>query len=144
MKNISLDGFTLTSAEVSRIAQGKVTVSISSDALVRVQSARSVVERILAEDETVYGINTGFGALVHERISQDDLIRLQVNLVRSHATAIGDLMSKNSVRAMMAVRINSLAKGNSGVHPDVLKQLVDFLNNDIVPAIPRIGSLGAS
>ena len=144
MKNISLDGFTLTSSEVLRIAQGKASVSISSDALVRVQSARSVVERILAEDETVYGINTGFGALVHERISQDDLTRLQVNLVRSHATAIGDLMSKNSVRAMMAVRINSLAKGNSGVHPDVLKQLVDFLNNDIVPAIPRIGSLGAS
>ncbi|MAE79536.1 MAG: histidine ammonia-lyase, partial [Euryarchaeota archaeon] len=144
MKDISLDGFTLTSSEVSLISLGKTTVSISPDALIRVQSARSVVERILSENETVYGINTGFGALVHQSISPSDLTKLQVNLVRSHATAIGDLMSKESVRAMMAVRINSLAKGNSGVHPDVLNQLVDFLNYDIIPAIPRIGSLGAS
>ena len=144
MKDISLDGFTLTSSEVSLISLGKTTVSISPDALIRVKSARSVVERILSENETVYGINTGFGALVHQSISPSDLTKLQVNLVRSHATAIGDLMSEESVRAMMAVRINSLAKGNSGVHPDVLNQLVDFLNYDIIPAIPRIGSLGAS
>ena len=144
MTTISLDGHTLTSAEVHRIAFGNAEVALSSDAHPRVDAARSVVERILANDETVYGINTGFGALVHERISSDDLAQLQTNLVRSHATAIGELMSKESVRAMMTVRINSLAKGNSGVHPDVLKQLVNFLNFDIVPAIPRIGSLGAS
>lgn len=88
MKDISLDGFTLTSSEVSLISLGKTTVSISPDALIRVQSARSVVERILSENETVYGINTGFGALVHQSISPSDLTKLQVNLVRSHATAI--------------------------------------------------------
>lgn len=142
--DIALDGHTLTSSEVLRIASGGATVSLSSNALPRVNAARSVVERILENDETVYGINTGFGALVHQRISSEDLSQLQTNLVRSHATAIGELMSKESVRAMMAVRINSLAKGNSGVHPDVLNQLIDFLNCDIVPAIPRIGSLGAS
>ena len=144
MTHISLDGHTLTASEVMLIARKKATVSVSSDALERVHSARSVVERILANDETVYGINTGFGALVHQRISADDLTQLQVNLIRSHATAIGELMSRESVRAMMAVRINSLAKGNSGVHPHVLEHLVQFLNFDIVPAIPRIGSLGAS
>ena len=144
MTIISLDGHTLTTAEVMRIATGNAQVSISKDATPRIEAARSVVERILSNEETVYGINTGFGALVHQRISSDDLSELQTNLVRSHATAIGDLMSKESVRAMMTVRINSLAKGNSGVHPDVLQQLVDFLNFDIVPAIPRIGSLGAS
>ena len=144
MTEIALDGHTLTSAEVLRIASGEAKVSLSTNAIPRVHAARSVVERILSNDETVYGINTGFGALVHQRISSDDLSQLQTNLVRSHATAIGDLMSKESVRAMMAVRINSLAKGNSGVHPDVLNQLIDFLNFDIVPAIPRIGSLGAS
>ena len=127
-----------------RIATGDAVVEVSKDALARVESARSVVERILSNDETVYGINTGFGALVHQRISPDDLTQLQINLIRSHATAIGELMSKESVRAMMAVRINSLAKGNSGVHPDVLTQIVNFLNFDITPAIPRIGSLGAS
>ena len=142
--DIALDGHTLTSSEVLRIASGDATVSLSSNALPRVNAARSVVERILSNDETVYGINTGFGALVHQRISSEDLSQLQTNLVRSHATAIGELMSKEAVRAMMAVRINSLAKGNSGVHPDVLNQLIHFLNYDIVPAIPRIGSLGAS
>lgn len=144
MITISLDGHTLTPSEVMRIASGDAMVEVSKDALARVESARSVVERILSNDETVYGINTGFGALVHQRISPDDLTQLQINLIRSHATAIGELMSKESVRAMMAVRINSLAKGNSGVHPDVLTQIVNFLNFDITPAIPRIGSLGAS
>jgi len=141
---ISLDGHTLTAAEVMRVATGDAQVCISSDAAPRIEAARSVVDRILSNEETVYGINTGFGALVHQRISKSDLTELQTNLVRSHATAIGDFMSKESVRAMMTVRINSLSKGNSGVHPDVLQQLVDFLNFDIIPAIPRIGSLGAS
>lgn len=144
MNHVTLDGHTLTSSEVGRIASGDATVSVSKDAMIRIRSSRDVVERILSEGETVYGINTGFGALVHQRISKDDLASLQVNLVRSHATAVGALMSKESVRSMMAVRINSLAKGNSGVHPEVLGQLVSFLNFDIVPAIPRIGSLGAS
>ena len=144
MTMISLDGHTLTAAEVMRVATGDAQVCISSDAAPRIEAARSVVDRILSNEETVYGINTGFGALVHQRISKSDLTELQTNLVRSHATAIGDFMSKESVRAMMTVRINSLSKGNSGVHPDVLQQLVDFLNFDIIPAIPRIGSLGAS
>ena len=144
MTMISLDGHTLTAAEVMRVATGKAQVSVSTDAIPRIAAARSVVERILANEETVYGINTGFGALVHQRISSEDLAQLQTNLVRSHATAIGELMSKEAVRAMMTVRINSLSKGNSGVHPEVLQQLVNFLNFDIIPAIPRIGSLGAS
>ena len=144
MTLISLDGNTLTAAEVMRVATGNAQVSLSSDAIPRIEAARAVVERILSNNETVYGINTGFGALVHQRISSEDLAQLQTNLVRSHATAIGELMSKESVRAMMTVRINSLSKGNSGVHPEVLQQLVHFLNYDITPAIPRIGSLGAS
>ena len=144
MTIVSLDGHTLTAAEVMRVANGQAQVAVSKDALPRSEASRSVVERILSNDETVYGINTGFGALVHQRISSEDLAQLQTNLVRSHATAIGELMSKEAVRAMMTVRINSLSKGNSGVHPDVLQQLIHFLNFDITPAIPRIGSLGAS
>jgi len=106
MTIISLDGHTLTAAEVMRIAHGGAQVSVSLDAIPRIEAARSVVERILSNDETVYGINTGFGALVHQRISSEDLAQLQTNLVRSHATAIGELMSKEAVRAMMTVRIN--------------------------------------
>ena len=98
----------------------------------------------LATGETVYGINTGFGALVHERISNEDLAALQINLIRSHATAIGENMSVEAVRAMMVVRLNSLCKGHSGIHPDCIRQLVLYLNNGVHPVVPRIGSLGAS
>ena len=145
MRNtIYFDGTTLTPAEVERIASNHADVAISEDAWQKVHAARSVVDGILSRGETVYGINTGFGALVHERISPDDLAQLQTNLVRSHATGLGEAMPKNAVRAMMAVRINSLVKGHSGVHPNVLDQLLEFLNKDIIPYVPRIGSLGAS
>ena len=141
---VQLDGTTLTPAEVERISTNHADVSISEAAWQRVNVARDVVEGILERGETVYGINTGFGALVHQRISPDDLATLQTNLIRSHATGLGEPMTRASVRAMMVVRINSLVKGHSGVHPEVLEQLVSFLNHDIVPHVPRIGSLGAS
>ena len=103
-----------------------------------------VVERILSSGETVYGINTGFGALVSEVIPEDDLATLQVNLIRSHACGIGERMSIQDTRAMMCVRANSLVKGNSGVKKEIIEQIVTYLNEDIIPVIPRIGSLGAS
>jgi len=140
---VRLDGNTLTSTEVGMVAQG-AGVEISIDAWKGIENSRNVVEGILERGETVYGINTGFGALVSQRISPDDLAQLQVNLIRSHACAIGEPMSREDSRAMMCVRANSLAKGCSGIQRVVLEQLVTFLNADIVPIIPRIGSLGAS
>ena len=78
-------------------------------------------------------------------IQQEDVEQLQLNLIRSHATGLGPNLAKEFVRSMMCVRrINSLIKGHSGCHPDVVKQLVEFLNNSIHPIVPRIGSLGAS
>lgn len=138
------DGSTLSPQEVMMVAREQATVAVSDDAWPAIYAARAVVERIVETDETVYGINTGFGALVHERISPDDLAALQLNLVRSHATAMGDNMSVEAVRAMMVVRLNSLCKGHSGIHPDCIRQLVLYLNHGIHPAVPRIGSLGAS
>ena len=141
---IHLDGETLTPAEIMMVARFHATVQVSQDAWPKIHAARAVVERILDENETVYGINTGFGALVHERISQDDLALLQLNLIRSHATAIGPAMSVEAVRCMMVIRLNSLCKGHSGIHPDCINQLVTYLNIGIHPFVPRIGSLGAS
>ena len=141
---ITLDGTTLTSSEVFEVATNYSQVKIAEESMIRVQNARSVVDRILNEGEVVYGINTGFGSLVNTQINSEQLETLQLNLVRSHATGLGDLMSVEEVRAMMCVRINSLVKGNSGCHPDVINQLVTFLNKGIHPIVPRIGSLGAS
>ena len=143
MTSVKLDGNTLTSTEISLVASG-ANVEVASDAWAKVESARKVVERILTNGETVYGINTGFGALVSESISHEDLSALQINLIRSHACGIGEPMSIKDTRAMMCVRANSLVKGNSGIQRSVIEQIISYLNHDIVPVVPRIGSLGAS
>jgi len=141
---VHVDGATLTVTDVMMVAHRRSTVAVSEDAWPNIHAARAVVERIVANNETVYGINTGFGALVHQRISPDDLAQLQINLIRSHATAIGPAMSVPEVRAMMLIRLNSLCKGHSGVNPNAIRQLVLFLNEGLHPEVPRIGSLGAS
>ena len=143
-RTVVLDGTTLNTFDVFDVAHGSAVVEIAQDAMIKVQLARDVVERIVSGNETVYGINTGFGSLVHSRIGQDDVEQLQINLVRSHATGLGPQLPHELVRAMMCVRLNSLVKGHSGCHSDVIKQLTYFLNCGIHPIIPRIGSLGAS
>ena len=142
--SVFLDGNTLSSAEVMAIATGSAKLEITQDSWDRIINSRKVVESILKSGEVVYGINTGFGSLVNTTIDSEKLQELQVNLIRSHATGLGEKMDKISVRTMMIARVNSFAKGYSGVHPNVVQQLVDFVNLDITPFIPRIGSLGAS
>ena len=94
------DGRTLSAQEVVMVAKGQADVAVSDDAWPGIHAARQVVERIVSTGDTVYGINTGFGALVRERISTDDLAQLQINLIRSHATGVGDLMTVEAVRAV--------------------------------------------
>ncbi len=143
-RSVFLDGNTLSTAEVMAIASGNAKLEVSEDAWSRIVMSRNVVDDILQSDDVVYGINTGFGSLVNTTIDSDKLQQLQNNLIRSHATGLGEMMDKLSVRAMMVSRINSFAKGFSGVHPNVVQQLIDFVNLEITPYIPRIGSLGAS
>ena len=143
MTKIYLDGETLSTNEISLVASGAL-VEIASNSIIKINSARDVIDRILESGQTVYGINTGFGSLVSESISESDLSQLQLNLIRSHACAVGQKMSKLETRAMMCVRANSLVKGNSGIQLKVIKQIIDYLNHDIIPVVPRIGSLGAS
>ncbi len=141
---VTLDGTTLNTLDVHDVAHRNATVEISENAMQRVDLARGVVNRILEGNETVYGINTGFGSLVHTQVNSHEVEQLQLNLIRSHATGLGPNLSTELVRAMMCVRLNSLVKGHSGCHPDVVQQLRAFLNHSIHPIIPRIGSLGAS
>ena len=143
MTIVHLDGRTLTVNEISLVSKG-VKVDIASDAIININLARDVIEKILATGVTVYGINTGFGSLVSEIISSEDLSDLQLNLIRSHACAVGEYMSIEDTRAMMCVRANSLVKGNSGIQLSVIQQIISYLNNGVIPVVPRIGSLGAS
>src|SRR2546428_145206 len=141
---LELDGQRLSLAEVSLVARGDERVSLSSAARARVEKSRAVVEKIIAENRTVYGVNTGFGKLSDIRIDQSDLQALQVNLVRSHSCGLGHPLSLDEVRAMLLLRANVLALGYSGCRAVLIEKLIDMLNRGVTPVIPEKGSVGAS
>ena len=144
MKSHLLDGRSLTIPAVYDIALRKERVRLSAAAKRNVEASRRVVERWIRNDETVYGVTTGFGEFSNVRIKPADMERLQENLILSHAAGAGDPLPPEIVRAMMALRINALAKGYSGIRWQTLNLLVHMLNRDIIPVIPSQGSVGAS
>lgn len=139
-----LDGQTLTLAEVETVARFARPVAVAPAALVRVAASRALIEKILAEGQTVYGVNTGFGALSDVSVPADKLAQLQTNLVRSHAGGVGQPMAEAESRAMLLLRANVLAKGFSGCRPELVELLVSMLNAGVHPVIPEKGSVGAS
>lgn len=141
---LELDGQSLTLPDVVRVARHRQPVRLAPDAKVRMQRVRGVVERKLERGEAVYGVNTGFGKLSDVAVSKDRLADLQVNLVRSHAAGVGPLLPEEEVRAMMLLRANVLAKGHSGVRPELAELLVGMLNAGVHPPVPEQGSVGAS
>lgn len=109
-----------------------------------ITDAQQCVQDVLSEGRTVYGINTGFGLLANTRIEADELELLQRRIVLSHAAGIGDFMSESTVRLLMLLKINSLARGYSGVRLSVIEALITLFNAKVLPAIPEKGSVGAS
>ena len=110
----------------------------------RVERSRRCLEKLLASGATIYGVNTGFGKLSNQRIEPDEVLALQENLLRSHAVGMGPLLSISVSRLALALRIQSLAKGYSGVSAELLDTLLEMYNRAVVPAIPEQGSVGAS
>lgn len=141
---VRVDGETLTPADVERVARLGAPVELTDEAMANVETARERIEDVVASGEPVYGVNTGFGELVDERIEPDELARLQHNLLRSHASGAGEELGREAVRAMLVTRLNALAKGHSGVRPIVVDHLVTMLNEGIHPVVRSRGSLGAS
>ena len=119
-------------------------VLLAPDAREAVESARAVVDAVVANNQLAYAITTGVGQLSDVRIAGDQIRELQVNLVRSHAAGVGEPLSVAETRAMMLLRANSLAKGCSGVRPVVIDTLCEFLNRGVTPMVPSQGSVGAS
>jgi len=144
MDKLLLDGQPLTLREIDHVALGGRVVEISAAALKRVAESRGLIENILGAGETVYGVNTGFGKLADVRIPGDKLAELQINLVRSHAGGVGEPLAEAESRAMVLLRANVLAKGFSGVRPELLELLVAMVNAGVHPVIPEKGSVGAS
>ena len=142
--SISLTGNDLTFAQLYAVALQHEPVSLAADAIARMKSSRAVVDKLVADGQTAYGINTGFGKLASVRISSEQVRQLQLNLVRSHACGVGVPLSEAETRAMILLRANALAKGLSGVRPVVVETLCAMLNNGVHPVIPSQGSVGAS
>jgi histidine ammonia-lyase len=141
---IHLDGRSLSLEQLLDIADGAAPVALSAGARTRVAASRAVVDRVAAGDAAVYGINTGFGSFAEVRIPPASLERLQLNLLRSHASGVGEPLPIRTVRAMMALRANVLARGFSGIRVETLDALLDALNRGVHPVVPSRGSVGAS
>ncbi|WP_432467558.1 histidine ammonia-lyase [Agarivorans sp. Z349TD_8] len=141
--------FTIVPGKISlnqlrQISRRSVQLSLDPNAIAGIDASTQVVNDVIAEDRTVYGINTGFGLLANTRIAADDLEELQRSIVLSHAAGIGELMSDATVKMVMALKVNSLARGFSGIRFSVIEALLTLINKQVYPCIPQKGSVGAS
>ncbi len=141
---VALDGRSLTLPTFLGVARSGAPVAIAPAALDRVRASRGAVERAVAAGRAVYGVTTGFGALSTVTIPRESVRALQTSLVRSHASGTGPPLPAEVVRGVLLLRANSLARGLSGVRPEVVELLGEILNRGLVPWVPEQGSVGAS
>ena len=143
MESLNISGENLKIDDVVAVANGR-SVTLDPSALPKIERSRAAVDQLVNEGRIAYGITTGFGRFKDQLISPNQVKQLQLNLVRSHAVGVGPLLDEQVVRAIMLVRLNTLAMGYSGVRPAIIQLLIDMLNSGVHPVIPAQGSLGAS
>ena len=134
----------LTLQQMRCIQEEPVQLSLSPDCLPKIEAATETVRQVIAHGRVVYGVNTGFGLLANTHIPDEDLKQLQRSIVLSHAAGVGELMSEATVRLLMVLKINSLARGYSGIRLKVIEALIKLVNAEVYPCIPQKGSVGAS
>jgi len=144
MNALTLIPGSLTLAQLRQVWQQPLQLTLDESAHQAINDSVACVEAIVAEGRTAYGINTGFGLLAQTRIATHDLENLQRSLVLSHAAGVGEPLDDNIVRLMMVLKINSLARGFSGIRLSVIEALIALVNAGIYPWIPAKGSVGAS
>ncbi|WP_353682091.1 histidine ammonia-lyase [Tepidanaerobacter sp. EBM-49] len=144
MMVLIIDGESLRLEDIIKVAVEKESIELSSISKEKVEVSREYVNKIIENNEVVYGVTTGFGKFCNVNISSQDTRDLQVNLIRSHSAGVGEYLSEDAVRAMMLLRANALAKGYSGIRYSTLQTLIDMLNKGVIPRVPSQGSLGAS
>src|SRR5437764_2587743 len=144
MQALHINGNELTLEELREVVYARRPVLLDAEARERVERARAVVDDLVANNRVAYAITTGVGMLSDVHINPGQNRELQVNLLRSHAVGVGEPLSEAETRAMLLLRANSLAKGFSGVRPDVINLLCEMLNRGVHPVVPSQGSVGAS
>jgi histidine ammonia-lyase len=134
----------LNAPTVHRIAVGRSRVGIDAAALARVSRNREVLETAIDRGEPIYGVTTGLGALQRRNVPHDEVLDAQRWILRSHAAGVGESLPREIVRAALTVRLQGLLHGYSGIRTLVLERIAELLNLDLIPIVPRTGSLGAS
>ncbi|HYS42439.1 MAG TPA: aromatic amino acid lyase, partial [Geobacteraceae bacterium] len=141
---VILNGNDLTIADIVAIGVGDKRVALDPAAIERCLASRRFLEEEVAARRIIYGVNTSFGPMCNKIIQDDEIEALQVNLIRSHAAGLGDPLKPYVSLAIMAVRLNTLVKGYSGVRLELLEFMATMVNRGIAPYIPECGSVGAS
>ncbi|MCS5421910.1 MULTISPECIES: histidine ammonia-lyase [Psychrilyobacter] len=144
MSKILIENQKLSIEDIVNVARFNFKVKLGDSAKERINTARAVVDKFVAEGKVSYGITTGFGKFSDVVISKEETNDLQRNLIISHACGVGEPFAEEIVRAMMVLRVNSLTKGNSGIRLLTVEKLIELLNKEVHPVIPEKGSLGAS
>ncbi|MEY2768410.1 MAG: hypothetical protein RL359_46 [Actinomycetota bacterium] len=141
---VSLSTNGVTFEDVIAVARFGAKIELDAKAISAISESRAYIEKYAAGDIPVYGVSTGFGALATRHIDIKDRVQLQKSLIRSHAAGMGPAVEKEVVRALMFLRLRTMASGRTGVRVELAQAFVDFLNADITPVVPEFGSLGCS
>ncbi|MFF7179556.1 histidine ammonia-lyase [Streptomyces sp. NPDC008121] len=144
MHSVVLGPSGTTAQDVIDVARHGARVELSAEAVQALAAARTIVDALAAKPEPVYGVSTGFGALATRHISHELRAQLQRNIVRSHAAGMGPRVEREVVRALMFLRLKTVASGHTGVRPEVAQAMADVLNAGITPVVHEYGSLGCS
>ena len=141
---VVIDGESLGLAQFDAVARRGASCVLAAPARANIEAGQAAVRRALDAGEAVYGVNTGFGDLANIRIAEDQLTVLQRRLVLSHACGLGEPLDAQTVRGMLLLRANTLARGHSGVRPRIVDALIALIDADVLPVVPSRGSVGAS
>lgn len=141
---VGVSGHDVALEDVYRVAIRHARVELLEDALETLRASRAVIERALSEDRHTYGLNSGLGHSKDERLSARDLAAYGMQTLDAHAAGVGPALPDADVRAMMFARLVGMTRGGAGVHPGVVRVLIELLNSGVTPIVPEIGSVGAS
>lgn len=144
MKQVLIEPGNLSLSQARHISSQPVHLQLATTSIERIEESVKTVQDVIDQGRTIYGINTGFGLLANTVIPTTELKELQHSIVLSHAAGVGALMDDSTVRLMMALKVNSLARGYSGIRLEVIEALIDLINAEVYPCVPEKGSVGAS
>ena len=143
-RTVTLSTSGVTFADVIDVARHGAKVELSKESIDAINASRKYIEEYAAGGVPVYGVSTGFGALANRHIDVADRAQLQKSLIRSHAAGVGPAVEREVVRALMFLRLRTMASGRTGVRVALAQSYIDFLNHGITPVVPEFGSLGCS